>query len=413
MCFYVFWASGLALVECMEAACGSSHLWGDGWIKHHSGYWTSFMTHMMCSEEDMQKMQAMAPLLRNFNLLPGDFAFAGYGGNMCLQLLSVGMKLYGHQAHMYKHAPLMGGHELWKTEGIISWLLDAACLARDPVCVENHGQASRTTGPIPFLKQLGILTKAMPFSGAVPIQSPSKESYYVSLRPCERLEAVQKAILKEWPNGTPCNFCTARELLEFTRTLGGILHQNLIHCNLKYTALQLARKVALARCSPPAELDIGTLTLKDLRRASPDHTGQLSRFPDDMPVGVLQETFGIWAPHWSMYRCLLFQVVQSPAWIRNHLDVLQRCLEDFRCLHNFNPSPRILCNLAEVVVRQTRSPSVPASRLLGVVCDCSGHQSTSQPGNPKGSKDNYKTCFPRKLRGSILGDGMTLVVEID
>ena len=348
-----------------DVPCPSHAVGWDRISENSEQHWDSLLTTLISEDESFQKLVAMAPLFKHFNMLPGEFGINAYSGDFCCQFLSVGMKLYGHQQHMYDTAPRLGNifcHELPPDQkstiqykySLVTWCLDAVLLPRDHASVQNHGDSSKTIGPIPFCTQTGIITKTRPYSSAVALDTPSVESYYVSLRPCEGLEAFQKAINLKWPSGAPSNFQSAKDLVEFTFDIATILDQCFRGMSVHYTATQVARKVALIR-GERVELPAGDLTMELLRKASPDATRTMAQFPGDMPAAALERVFGVWAPHWSMYRCMLRPVMQSASWIRCHLGLLEHCLDEFRHQHGFNPKPQVLCKLAEEKLAQSES----------------------------------------------------------
>ena len=91
---------------------------GTSVMDNHAG-WEAAVADAIRCDEGLQQLQAMAPLLENFNLLPGDFAPSDYDGDICLQLLSVGVKLHCYQSHMLKHRPRATGGQTEYIEKMI------------------------------------------------------------------------------------------------------------------------------------------------------------------------------------------------------------------------------------------------------------------------------------------------------
>ena len=351
-------ASVLASAQNVESSLAEDSAIVAGVSSNEFDFWVSFVTRLVREDEGLQKLQAMAPLFKHFGMLPGDFAPCAYAGDLCCLTLSVGVKLHSNQEHMRDNPPrisqnlchLLPPHAKKKkeyVEALVGWCVDGACMPRDPVCARNHGTASRTTGPSVFLKQLGITTTIRPFPQAEPLDFPSASTYFLALRPCDRLELLQQAIDREWPEGTPTDFANSTALLRFTQDFAVVLDECLVGVSMKYTALQLSRKVALALVSPLRELATKDLDFARLKEASADHSDQLKPFPDDMPAAILEKVFDVWAPHFSMYLCLLRPVLQSAAWIRGNIDLLRQILGDYKATHGFSPSPVVLCALAE------------------------------------------------------------------
>ena len=304
--------------------------------------WNAVVQAAIDQSEDLQSVRALAPLILRSQVVPGDFIIDGFGDDVAWQILAAGVKLHGYQIFLRDIADKRASPS---TLDLVAALLETICQERDDVSVTSHGagkgNASRTTGPVPFAKQLGVIQKRPPFPQAPPLPVSSATAYYGTLQTTTRLEALLEDVRRQWPDGTPRGFDSGLELLQFQADLATLLARHLVGASEDYVAPQLARKIAHVRAGEPFALDYAGASVSDVRRASADARDFLREFDGSMPAAILQAAFLVPPVHFTMWRCLVGQLSDlklDAAWVRANELALETCLLKFHEDHGFYPS---------------------------------------------------------------------------
>ena len=105
------------------------------------------------------------------------------------------------------------------------------------------------------------------------------------------------------------------------------------------------RKVAYVRAIHAKSLCLDGVTMSHLKAASPDATDMLTKFEDSLPAVALQQAFGIWPPHWTMWKCLIQGVVElgiDADCVVHNTDRIRDWVLNFRKQHGLDPSLRTI-----------------------------------------------------------------------
>jgi hypothetical protein len=202
-------------------------------------------------------MVVLRDLTKDSRMLPGDFIIDDYGGNALLQLCSTGMKLFSTQQYMLSTMGNFGIEvEDPCVDRIVHWLLDA--LRRGPrpeAIVAAHGDTCRSTGPVPFCKQLYIISAEPTSPDASPVHVGSQKAYYLTSNPKQILRELKAA----FEHGFPKVPATAAEYFTLQREMSLMLGQLMCGVGANYVGPYLSKKLVHYWAS--SDLSFGELTM--------------------------------------------------------------------------------------------------------------------------------------------------------
>lgn len=203
--------------------------------------WTQQVQEVVTAHAPLQRMVALRNLTKDPRMLPGDFIIGDYGGNALLQLCSAGMKLFSTQQHMLSSMESFGVEvEDPCVDRILRWLLDALCeRSRPAAIVAAHGDTARSTGPVPFCKQLYIITSEPPSPDALPVYVGSLKAYYLTSNPTQILRQLKAA----FEHGFPKVPATAAEYVTLHREVTVMLGQLMCGVGENYVGPYLSKKL--------------------------------------------------------------------------------------------------------------------------------------------------------------------------
>lgn len=205
--------------------------------------------------------------------------------------------------------------------GVVARLAFAAQAPRDALAVVHHGDIAYATGPIPLLKQLGILVKLKPFPGAPPVKV-GKHEYFMTTDPTKVLRCLQGRLAEKWPDGAPVSLASGLDACRFQRALGEIFAECLINCG-DCTSAWHARKITWTRMGGLATADFHSCRVADLASASPDSKGGLALLPETMRLSVLATSFFDLHPMlWSLVFCQWTDAGVDAKWVEDQQNAL-------------------------------------------------------------------------------------------
>ncbi|CAK0799396.1 unnamed protein product [Prorocentrum cordatum] len=123
-----------------------------------------------------------------------------------------GMKLFPLMRWMQEKPP-----RTTDAEALLEWCLAGAVAGDRGEAGRQRGDVAYVTGPVPWLKQLRVISDSAdsPDAKAWPGPRGTRKKYYVTADPAAGIRELAAAAREKWPEGPPVALNSAEEILSF------------------------------------------------------------------------------------------------------------------------------------------------------------------------------------------------------
>ena len=272
------------------------------------------------------------------------------------------MKIASVQLYMKQHTPPKHKDT---DKDLVSWCIDALRNApRCRIAVQQHGDVSYGTEPVPFLKTMGMIVKRPRNNTTQTLKVHSGEIYSLSDDPTAVLRELRAAVTKIWPQGMPAFYQDMsiaikdwKALIACFRT-AGIKEPNV--------GPELVQKIMWPRMvSFTRPEDWHDVLVRDLVAVMPDKGRWYDLVPPEMRASTLCRALD--GLHPQLYTWVGDQWCNlgiDSSVVLGQLPAVSSFVLDFTAQHGYPPRPMHVINAVCKSALSSEAPGEPKEELV-------------------------------------------------